>query len=75
MNVTFTGGNKKPFNPRDADSPDSPLHNTKVTQKTPNSDSSDNSSLDNRYNTPNNKKISGKKKSKPSQGLRIKVER
>ena len=80
MNVTYTGakqGNQSPFGGERSDSPESPLRSNaaKATQKTPNSignESSDNSSLDERYNTPNNK--SAKKTSKPS-GLKIKVER
>ena len=83
MNVTYTGakqGSQSPFGGRsDSPAPETPLKSNaaKATQKTPNSvgeDLSDNSSLDERYNTPNNKKIVKKKSSKPS-GLKIKVER
>ena len=83
MNVTYTGtnqGDKSPFGGRsDSPAPHTPLKSNaaKATQKTPNSigeDLSDNSSLDERYNTPKNKKLGKKKNSKPN-GLKIKVER
>ena len=65
MNVTYTGAkqnnNQSPFGRGESESPETPLRSNaaKATQKTPISrgeDLSDNSSLDERYNTPDNKK-------------------